>query len=258
MESNLSLTYQNLVDEVAQFLGYSTSNATQQSVIDSIVRSGLRQFYFPPPTDGASGVYDWSFLKPTATLNFASGASVIPLPDDFGGIEGQLTVSTSDSTVFWPVPIVGEGQVRQCYSAYPEATGRPAAAAIRPIKGTTPTAGQRFELYLHPTADAAYTLQVTYYILPDYLTGATPYAYGGAMHAETILESCLAIAEQRLDDASAVHSAKFQERLAASIGLDRRKKPQTLGYNRDRSDGVRWLRGDRHGEAGIRVYGVQY
>ena len=53
--------------------------------------------------------------------------------------------------------------------------------------------------------------------MPDYLSTPFPYAYGGAEHAETILESCLAVAELRLDDMAGPHNQQFMARLAASI-----------------------------------------
>ena len=59
--------------------------------------------------------------------------------------------------------------------------------AVRPLKGTTLTAGQRFDLYVFPIADQEYTLNLRYYVLLNDLTTARPYPYGGMTHAETIL-----------------------------------------------------------------------
>lgn len=266
-ESTLSLKYSDLVGEVGLFLGYgrgaefgdSAFTTQQQAAIDSCVRSGLRQFYFPPPLDQSGSSYDWSFLKPTVELTFAQGEDHIDLPDDFGGFEGPIGLLSTTSQVSWQVPLTGEGNVRQKYSELPEATGRPLLAALAPQKGTTFLRGQRFQMLLFPLADTDYTLQFAYYVLPDYLSGSYPYAYGGMAHAETILESCLAIAEQRLDDASSVHSMKFNERLAASVSLDRRSKPQRLGYNGDNSDGRNRLdRRGLHWQNLVTVGGVQY
>ncbi len=267
MESTLSLKYADLVGEVGLFLGYGRGEAfgdqkwttSQKAAIDSCVKSGLRQFYFPPPLSQTGVSYDWSFLKPTVTASLASGLDAMALPDDFGGLEGEVTVLAAGSQVYAPVALTGEGMIRELYSADPTKTGRPERVAIRPLKGTSVGKGQRFDLFVFPTADQAYTLQFQYYILPDYLSDAFPHTYGGMAHAETILESCLSIAEQRLDDRATVHSMKFQERLAASISLDRRNKPQKLGYNRDLSDGMAYgdVR-DQHWRSPITVNGVQY
>lgn len=267
MESTLSLSLNDLSGEVGRFLGYGRGapfgdaawTKDQQAAIDSCVASGLRQFYFPPAVPPDVSSYDWSFLKPVYTTTLAQGNSVVTLPDDFGGFEGDITISTTVSQVTWPVMLVGEGQVRQRYSQLPAASGRPIVASIQPLKGTGISKGQRFQLFFFPLADATYTIQFAYYVLPDYLTQSLPFSYGGMAHAETVLESCLKIAEERLDDSSTVHALKFMERLQASISLDRRLKPQRLGYNRDNSDWRGWgERRDRHWLNLVQVNGIQY
>jgi hypothetical protein len=239
LESTLSLTLNDLNGQVGLFLGYgsdATVWSTQQAdVIDGCVRSGLRQFYFPPPLDGQESSYDWSFMKPVVALTLLQGKSTLELPDDFGGIEGEITMPSTTSR-WYALQVTGEGRVRQKYAEMPTTTGQPLMAAVRPVKGTTARRGQESQLYVWPIADHDYTLQFAYYVNPDHLSKFFPYHMGGMAHAETILESCLAIAEQRLDDAATTHSLKFKERLAASVNMDRRRKPQNLGYNRDLSD----------------------
>ena len=258
-EPTLSLTYFDFSGEVGLFLGWGrgADNGDQawttqkQAAINSIVASGQRQFYFPPPVQGVTdSTYEWSFLRPVVTLTLPDGQNSLVLPDDFGGFEGTITIAETGA---FPqsVPLVNENAIRVRYSALPDATGWPQLAAERPLKGTTSTKGQKKDLFIWPVADRDYELSFAYYILPDRLTSAHPYAYGGAAHVETILESCLAIAEQRLDDAASVHTGKFMERLSASIGLDRRNKPQLMGYNGDRSDYRHRGRRDLHGWGGV-------
>ena len=236
-EPTLSLKKTDYEEETGIFLGYGRGPwvTAKEALIQSYVKSGLRKFYFPALPGGET--YEWSFLRPSVTLGLASAASTIQLPDDYGGIEGHITVVDSDR-VLLDVPIMGVGQVQQRLADASDNTGPPLMAAVRPKKGPSHDRGQRFELVLYPVADQAYSLQVRYYITPNALTGDRPYVYGGPEHHETILEACLASAEQRGDDAIGTHSMLFQERLAASIRMDRRHKPQTLGYNGDRSDGA--------------------
>jgi hypothetical protein len=265
-ESTLSLAYTEVAAEVGSYLGFGRGTSysdpawstQQKNMIDSCVKSGLRQFYFPPPIDGSGSTYDWSFLKPTVTMTLASGVNTLALPDDFGGFEGQITVLGSTNQVCWPIPLCNEGQIREAYSQYPVISGRPTMAAIQPLKGTTGSTGQRFQLFFFPSPDAAYTVQFQYYLLADFINGTISYAYGGMAHAETILESCLAIAEQRIDGSNTVHSGQFLQRLAASIGKDRQYKAQTLGYNADRSDGCWSYRGWNHYQDTILIQGNQY
>src|SRR5260370_1369877 len=193
MESTLSLQITDLTGEVGFFLGYGRGavngeaaySTLQQNAIDSIVKSGLRQFYFPPPIEGMESSYDWSFLKPRATVGFPPKAQTIPLPDDFGGFEGQLVLTATTSQMWWPIDLQNEGRVAMLFSETPSATGRPWIAALQWLKGTTVTAGQRAQLYLFPAADTDYKISFQYYILPDYLNAAFPYAYGGLLHTQT-------------------------------------------------------------------------
>lgn len=249
-ESSLALSYANLLSEVGQFLGMGRGNENGESdsawtqrdrdKLDSIVKSGLRNFYFPPPREGQSESYNWSFLRPVGSFVLESAASTVHLPDDFGSPEGRATIATDGSTLA-VIDFTSEGRIREAYARDSDATGSPLLLSVRPIKGTSAGKGQRFELYVWPTADAAYTLSFQYYLNPDALTTARPHPYGGAVHSETILESCLAIAEQRLDDASSVHSMKFHERLTASISHDYKLKPQLHGYNGNRErEAVNW------------------
>lgn len=249
-ESSLALKKSDLESEVGLFLGYGRGSdagdtawtSAQSAAIASCVKSGLRQFYFNPavPERGVPASYSWSFLQPTLTVTLASGADSIDLPADFSGLQGNdLTLSDSNRPVC-RIPLVGEGEIRRQFAYDADATGQPLMAAVRPLKERRGERGQRFELLFWPAADQAYTVEFTYHLTGEALTGDAPYAYGGAAHAETILESCLAIAEQRLDDSMTVHSEKFKERLEASVAHDRRGKPQHLGYNADRSDAREW------------------
>lgn len=242
MESTLSLTRAQLKAQTGFFLGYGLDpdgwDDDQLSVINFSVNSGCRRFFYPIQPSG--GFYDWSFLRPTTTQILPSGSQTLNLPDDYGGIQGPLTVTTSGSetgSVWWPVQMTHEANVRQLYAALPSATGRPVSACEVPGKVLTGQQGQRFSLLVYPEADQEYILQFTYTVLVDALTDQAPLPYGGMQHAETLLESCLAVAEQRLDDTMQVHEAKFKELLSASMKQDMRHKPQNLGPNLDRSDG---------------------
>lgn len=275
MESSLNIAYLELQSDVGVFFGYGpgtnfggTAWTTQkQQQIDKAVKSGLRRFYYPEPLAGEKESYNWSFLKPVATIivpaagtvqmDPATHVSQTPLPDDFGGFEGKITVVQTGpgTSAPWCLDLTNEGRLREMYSFSPFRTGRPELAAQIMLKGTSGNASNRCALLIYPLPDQEYTLQVQYYINPDYLSGAFPYAYGGPQHAETIREACLAAAETYLDDTmGGVHDSLYMRRLAASVALDRRNKPQTLGYNRDRSD----YRGEWRGREGWLVGGIEY
>lgn len=261
-ESTLSLNYDELAGEVGFYAGWGRGanlgdpawDTRQQKTIDSCVKTGLRKFYFPVGVE--KSVYSWSFMRPIATMALVQNVRTANFPDDFGQFEGSITLTSPQGTIWGQVQIMSEGQVDQAYGSNPARTGRPLIAAISAIKGTSLTAGQRFQLLVFPLPDQAYTIQFQYYILPDFLTAALPYALGGATHAETIKEAVLAAAELLIDNNKGIHYSLFQEQLSASMDLDRRNKPQTLGPNLDRSDWTqdgRW----RRNFPGIKVYGNQ-
>lgn len=238
MERSLADTYDDLIGGVAFDLGWGRSadnwDANKLETLKTIVKNGLREFYHPIP-DQTGTSHQWSFLKPRVQITLASGESTVQLPSDFKGVEGEVLVVTTTG-VIRPRLKVG-GMTRAQRAAYPESTGVPAMLDIEPLKQTTPNRGQRFQFVVWPTADADYTLEFYYSILGEFLSGDKPYAYGGAEHASTILASCLAWAELHLDDiAQGPKYLHWRERLAASISMDRQKRPQTLGYNGDRSD----------------------
>jgi len=263
-QSSLDLKYEDLASETGHFLGFGRGanegekawTASQTKSIESCIKSGYRKFLLPPPV-GNETSYNWSFLHPVASLALASGEQTIPLPYDFGGLEGDAILSATSGASRWSaLRIEPEGRLLQSYAAFETApTGPPVSVALQAIKGTTDSRGQRWQLLVYPQADQAYTIQVPYFFVPEALSEPRPYALGGPNHAETILEACLSVAEQRLDDTASVHSALFMERLAASISLDRRNKPNFLGYNRDRSDD---RRGTRMGRSHYNEFTVTY
>jgi hypothetical protein len=85
--------------EISGFLGLGFNpdalDSEQSSKIDSILQSGLQQFYYPPPIpdkDGKSSPHRWSFLAPVAELKLAIDQSAYQLPEDFAGILEDISV----------------------------------------------------------------------------------------------------------------------------------------------------------------------
>ncbi len=245
-DSTLSKRRDDFRGAVGFFLGFGrgadTFNETawttdQARTIDIILTSGLAQFYNPPVLPGERDSYNWSFLKPTVSFTLPAGGNSLALPDDFGGLENRIICSSSSSRPYIPVQVVNDGTVLLKQAQYPDSQGQPLAAGITWNKQVSQTGGQRATLLLWPKADQAYTLQLQYYFLPEALSGNWPNAYGGAQHSETILASCRYAAERDLDDVmDGPCRAYFMERLAVSVSLDRKFKPQQMGRNVDRSD----------------------
>lgn len=221
---SLSIDYNGLVNAVARFLGYDAAHLTtaQTAEVDGIVQSGVRQFYWPPAVDGMPDSHEWSFMKILGSVEIEPGITEYNLPDGFGRIFGQLQ---------WPagmhrpsIPIVAFPDLRKvAYGMFPHF----AAVESRNALGSK---GQLKRLHLSSSPDVRAVLVFR----ADADTGplsadARPYPLGGAIHAECVLESCLAVAEQRSNDETGNHTAAFMRLLAASIRRDRESGAQVYG-----------------------------
>lgn len=232
-ESTLSLGYPDIASEVAKKLGLPTDaadrSAAEIALIDDIMQSGVRQFYFPPILPGEEHVHQWSFLKPTTTLATVADDYDYDLPDAFGYIDGELTFAASDNQG-GPLKKVGEGQIRVWREAGGDDSGVPSFYAVRPKSATAGTTGQRWELLLWPTPDAIYTLSYKYAALAGAISTGSPYPLGGMSHAETVLQSCLAVAEMRDMGVHGPEWEGFIDRLRTSVSLDRSHAPEYFGF----------------------------
>lgn len=242
MESTLADTYRDVIGSLGFEAGWGRGpdngdpewDSDQFTTLKLIMKSGLRQFYKPPP-DQAGVSHQWSFLSPFVRLALASGQRELRMPRDFGGVEGNVYVASANAGGTPGICQVGGG-VRALYAVYPNSTGRPAVADIEALR-TSGADGQKWQMVFYPEPNADYTIEFYYSILGEMLTGDLPFAYGGPDHSETILASCLAVWENRIDDIpNGPRYQHWRERLAASISIDRAKRPQTLGYNADNSD----------------------
>jgi hypothetical protein len=242
MESSLTLTMKQLKSEVAAFLGWGRGpdygepawDARKTASLNATMNSGLRNFYYPSPMPGETQSYDWSFLRPTKQIALPQGEYLIDLPDDFGGLEGEIRLVDSGRRAM-AIKQSSEQVVRQQIYNFPSQTGQPEVVAIVLPTKTDASKGQRSQLLVFPTADIAYVLEFQYYILPDSLSDSFPFTLGGATHSQTVLASCLAAAELFLNNERGPMYMEFVNRMSASISLDRRNKAQSFGMNDDPS-----------------------
>jgi hypothetical protein len=152
------------------------------------------------------------------------------LPEDFVGLDGGAMTFFPAQASGWPgVCQVSDLAVRAARQQSIEA-GRPRFVAIRPdtVDGT---AKQAWLAVFMPTPDAAYTLELRYSVRPPLLSASYPYPLGGLDIGGLILESCLAVAEQRYMDGAGPHSQVFAVRLAAAVARDAAQStPDSLGF----------------------------
>src|SRR5687767_5317620 len=178
--------------------GDAAHSAAQLRSINAAVESGQRQVYHPPVLADERAAHAWTFLRPTASITLSSGETGVDLPRDCGGhVEGEIVASTSGNTVGVSLSHTNIERILKARTVS-DRTGFPELVAVVPLKGTQ--GGQRFRLEVYPEVDADYTLTFAYEVVPDAISGARPYHYGGAAHTETFLASCIAAAELFRDD----------------------------------------------------------
>ena len=171
---------------------------------------------------------------------FYSGAYV--LPTSFAGIDGPITYDTyfgTDPNVAdQTIEITSEAKLRDMFQYLEDRDDKPRVAAISQINATSATDGTRHVLHLYPIPDAAYRLKYTQINEPVNITATNNVPLGGTLHSETILASCLAIAEQFfIPQSPHGYQQSYLRRLAASVELDRAaNRSETLGYNADPSE----------------------
>jgi hypothetical protein len=186
---------------------------------------------------GTQLTLDDTSLAVAAGTSYQLVLAVQSLPDDFGGLAaGGFTWPASTGRD--SIPVTSIGLLMQHRQSNGVQVGRPCEAAIVVDAKSTST-GTRWSVAWNPVPDAAYILSYRMNVLMDTLVATTNiYPVGGSTHGETILESCLSIAETYAPDRrSSLHMQMFMQRLAASVALDRQLgAPDTLGYNGDRSD----------------------
>ncbi len=280
-ESTLSLQLSDLAAAVGFYLGYNRTPAswsgwqaaspyvasgpdTQLADILITINVGMRMFYFHKPLPSGEGQdvmlqplqppHRWSFLCPERTLTTVIGQTDYPLPDDFKAFLGDMVYSAVNSGAFATVGKTSSGDVRMWTALASSGRAPPSRFAEVP-RQTDGAQGQRFNVVFFPVPDAAYTLTYRSEINPPALSAQNPYPYGGSAHGETILEACLAAAENRLmdvsaQDPSAVHLEAFQRLLQASIAQDTRDHWSDLaGYDGGRTDRARSISANRNSSA---------
>jgi hypothetical protein len=198
----------------------------QLAELDRYVQDGIRQFYYPPRVEGVEPGREWSFLKPTTTLDTAASDGEQDLPDGFGRLLGDLHFEPDVYSV--PVIIVGEARLQSLRQQSDE-EGRPQYAAIR-FKDSTGAYGQRQEIVWWPVPDAIYTLTYRYEAFAGKLTDANPYPLGGMKHSALIIESCLAVTELKANDTRGIHWEQFARQLAESVAQDQRNGARFFGH----------------------------
>jgi hypothetical protein len=217
----LAIDYDALRRHLGRKLGYSRDpsdwTATQEADVEDIIQAGLRRFYRPAGPEG-SPIYVWSFLHKSASVTLVTTDYDYDLPVDFVNLTEDPVAAAATGGRLERIP----WQDLMAMRARATATGVPYYCSVRPLTPDA-TTGTRHELLIYPTPaslQAGWTVNYRYLCAPGELDETNRYPLGGVLHAQTVLDACLAEAELMLLDEPGVHSQKFAESLAASIRLD--------------------------------------
>lgn len=246
--------------EVAIRIGHKADHKllgrSELSYIDSIIESGVHQFMsaaFPkapvePQAPAGEGrdpdalhvesekemsrkaPHRWSFAERIHEFTTASGTSTYQMPADFGAIIDEPTTTQAGGRI----AVARESHIRQMISVDNE-SAEPRYCALRrsSIGGASE---QKTDLILYPVPDSALTIQVSYRANPPDLTDSKQYLPGGVEHAETLLAFCFYVLAQRRGEGLNEAIVHVQDRLVASIVIDRSASKLT-------TDGI-WIEDD--------------
>lgn len=227
--SGYGLSYADLKRHVARYLGYDHTNLNTLQTQDckDIIEAGYRRVLDPAPTEKNGLAHQWSFLQNIATLTLADDQYVYNLPSNLQSIKGNITFSSPSSLYRAQVTQVSENDIRRLREKDMPEHKYPYYFGLQFDSSGDPS------LLLYPTPTAAYDIQFSYHVRKGNLSsGGT--ILGGDHISETVLSACLAAAERLMEESSGVHEQQFQERIRASIDVDKRSSPHFFGYNGDR------------------------
>jgi hypothetical protein len=162
----LALTYWDLVAEVGDFLGVTTSPTdADMLLVMRLIESGYRQYLFPPVLPNEKVAHKWSFMAPTTTLALTAADYDYDLPSTFGGLVGSFSYAADITSL--QIQLVPEPMIRELRAASSQ-SGDPYMVAIRPKTYARET-GTRYEAIFYPTPSTARTLTYRFAVLLEKL-----------------------------------------------------------------------------------------
>lgn len=222
--SAYTLTYEEILAEIGDLLGYGPDEDqwTEEELkrIKRIFGSGLRQFYAPKSHDGVY-IHRWSFLRKYHEDEIGEEGEPgdgheIAAPDDFRALLGSVFINDNTRSEILVMPPFQFQRLRMSPTYHSE-IGRPIRCAV--MHDGSNGMGS-YKLAFYPRPNQVYPITFEYEIDPPKVEeGQLPAPL--SEHSETILESCLSIAEQRPGEAiSTIHTMKYAQALAVSIERD--------------------------------------
>ena len=251
-ESTLTLTFDDIANEVAIMLGMARTRALrsddEDADVDQCVHDGYMQFLTPPWEDAGLIPRKWTFLRLDTTLTMTADEETSDCPEDFACLLAHtLHYTDSDTGPFHGIKVRSGDEIRSYYQEDDDYSDDPAWCVVRP-KAFTAATGQRYEVRWYPVTDTAHVVSFPYLAIPAE-GSSTNYMQGGALHTQTLVASCRAVAERKFNDEVGKEWIHFLSCLRASHDLDSSNSPTNLGNYRDYGPP------DRHGRRSGIVHG---
>jgi len=227
--AKLTLSYQNLYDEVSHFLGLTargtSPSSTNLTLCKALVDRGIRQFLYPIDMETGKP-HEWEFLKVYWDFTTTSGQWKYALPVDFSDTYSTLYFDTSSANP--PLVKRSAEQILDMRTGGAD-QGYPEYFAITPLRYDIEI-GTLYELWVHPVPSQTDTLSGFYRADPIQLSATTDLVIGGIRAIEAILESCLAVAEHQEDDMlTSHHTQKAAELVQKLIKFDKVTTTDKIG-----------------------------
>jgi len=157
--------------------------------------------------------------------SYSLGRPDYDLPDDFGRLVGDIHFPKDQNRA--SIKVVAVSQLL-AMRATNELASTPRWAATR-YKSSTGASGQRQEILFYPTPDTAWDLLYEYDAYSGALSDSYPYPLGGMQYSELYIESCLAVAERRINGMPGEHNDQYERLLVDAIHRDKKHGAQYYG-----------------------------
>jgi len=230
--ATLQLTFSDLYQRVAEFLGLTTYSvaptSTNLTMVKDIVYRGYRQFLIPINVSTGK-LHRWSFLYKHDILKTTADKWIYELPPDFAN---EVLFFEHDTDTSYSRPTSKNYKDILRFRALSDSSSYPSCFAVRTGRYDKEV-GQRYEVVFYETPNGVYTLPYCYIFDPIKPDTTTDYLVGGVRASEAILESCLAIAELQEDDTVGNHAAKAEELIQKLIRQDVPLLADSVGINLD-------------------------
>ena len=232
MTTSLNLTRADLSRHVQRHLGWRRDgqlSESQQLDMEDILGRAERSFYACAPLPGERQAHQWSFLKPVLRLPIKNSIGDYDLPEDFGGVLGDMTYSDDAGTI-WSIHVrqVSDELIRRERLQTGVFTAAPLCYAIVPMQSEGDNS-QRWTLMLDRSQLGVLTFR--YSSNPYQMSEDSHYPMGGQPHSETLLSAAIWAADAALnDDPLGVSYQVFLNNLRTSVSHDRKNGPRNLGY----------------------------